>query len=130
MLASDVSAKLTALGLTTGYVVIEGKMPHTPNKVIALTETGGSGADQFLGNAPIENPSMQLRVRGEADDYNGPRLVIERIFQALTQAGAFTQGARYLSFTPLQSPFLLKRDENVRCEFAVNFLIMKELSTT
>ncbi len=130
MLTGELRAKLIAASLTTGYDVLEGKMPHTPNKVIALTESGGTGPEKFLGGGTVEQPAVQVRVRGEADDYAGPRLTIERIYQTLDGYGAFTvSGTRYLTLTPLQSPFLLRRDDNARCEFAVNFLVEKELST-
>ncbi len=132
MITAELSAKLTAASLTTGYEVLRGKMPSSPDKVIALFESGGAGVQQFMCEiGAIEEPTLQIRVRGIADDYDGPRLTIERIFQALLGYGAFsTATARYLSFTPLQSPFLFRRDDSKRVELAVNFLIQKELSTS
>lgn len=132
MITSEVSAKLTAASLTTGYEVVRGKMPATPDKVIALTEGGGSGQQRFLGDTPpIEEPTLQVLVRGAADDYDGPRLTIERIYQALSGYGGLTlSSVSYLSFTPLQPPFPLRRDNNQRVEFAVNFLVQKGLSAS
>jgi hypothetical protein len=130
VITGEVATKLTAASLTTGYEVLRGKMPSSPDKVIALFETGGAGPQFFLGATDaIEEPSLQVRVRGAANDYDGPRLTIEAIFQALLAYGAFTvSSVRYLSFTPLQSPYPLRRDENQRVEWAVNFLVQKELS--
>ena len=58
--------------------------------------------------------------------------MIEKLYQAMAGWGAFLQadGARYLDFTPLQSPFKLGRDAGERYTFIVNFLVTKEPSPT
>ena len=129
MITADVSSKLTLAGLTTGYEVLRGKMPSSPDKVIAIFETGGSGPNFFMGSGTVEEPAIQIRVRGEVEDYDTPRAKIEQIYQAFAGYGAFTvNSTRYLAFTPLQSPYPLRKDDNRRVEWAVNFLVRKELS--
>ncbi len=130
MLLPELKAKLVAEGLTTGYTVRDGLLPATPDLVIAINETGGSGPEQFGSSPSIEMPAVQVMVRGAAYDYATPRLQAERIYQALQDWGAWAadNGTRYLKITPLQAPFPFNRDDNTRVVFAVNFLIEKELS--
>jgi hypothetical protein len=133
MLTSEISARLSSESLvTTGYTVVRGKVPATPDKVIVLRETGGAGPERFLGgSASVEQPALQVIVRGAKHDYDGPRLQIEQIYQAAMGWGAFTASSvRYLGLTPLQAPTKLRDDENERVEFVVNFLVQKELSST
>lgn len=132
MLTVEFAARLTAQSLTTGYTVTRGILPATPDKVIAVYETGGSGPSLATGAGnTVENPNVQVVVRGVAHDYDGPRLAVERIYQAALGWGAFTQSSvRYLSVTPLAAPFVRNRDENGRVEWAVNFAVEKELSPT
>ena len=132
MLTDEIKTRLTAEGLVaTGYTVLRGKMPATPDKVIVLREGGGAGLERFMGSASIEQPALQVLVRGAAFDYDGPRQVIERIYQAAQGWGAFAvSGVRYLGLTALQAPNKLREDENERVEFVVNFFVQKELSPT
>lgn len=133
MLLPEVHAKIVAQGwVDTGFVVVRGFLPSTPNTVIALYETGGLAPDRFLmGGVTVDRPAMQVVVRGAPNDYATPRLQMEKIYQGLIGLNAFTQdGTKYINFTPLQAPFLFDRDENERVKFAVNFLVWKEFSPT
>lgn len=132
MLTGEVSARLTAQSLvTTGFSVYRNVWPDTPDKVIALFETGGIGPSLFFSGATVEQPGLQVRVRGAARDGDAPRLQIERIFQAAIGWGGFTaSGVKYLGFEAIQAPFLMGRDGNERVEWAVNFVVRKELSPT
>ena len=130
MLLDELSTRLTDMSLVAaGYVVVKGTMPASPDKVIALRETGGGPPDVALGGGVVENPAVQVVVRGSPGDYAAPRLVLEAIYQASLTWGAFTaSGTRYLNVGALQSPFPLRVDANDRQEVAVNFLAQKELS--
>lgn len=134
MMAHEVRARLVTLGLTTGYSVFVNTLPDQPDLAIALNEGGGVGPEFVFGQTAIsvERPSLQVLVRGVADEHDIPRLAIERIYQAAGAWGAFTHsgGARYLSFTPLQAPFPFRTDDRKRKVFAVNFLVDKEPSPT
>lgn len=133
MLTSELKTKIEATTslLTTGYTVFRGFLPATPDKAVALFESGGSGQSNAFGGT-VEQPGLQVIVRGAPDDYDVARLQIEKLYQALSGWGAFTvAGTRYLSFTPLQAPFPLGgKDGNQRQTFSVNFLVQKELSAT
>lgn len=133
-MAHEIRERLVAAGLTTGYTVFVNFLPDFPNKAIALNEGSGAGADFVFGQAglSVEQPTLQVLVRHEPEEHDIPRLAIERIYQAMAAWGAFSHsgGARYLSFTPLQSPFPFKRDDKLRRVFAVNFLVDKEPSPT
>jgi hypothetical protein len=113
-------------------VVIRGDLPATPDKVVALFETGGAGQERAFDGTVVEQPTLQVLVRGAADDYDVARLQIEKLYQTMSEWGAFTaSGTRYLNLEPLQPPFPLGgRDGNKRRTFSVNFLIHKELSAT
>jgi hypothetical protein len=132
MLTDEIKARLDALSLVDAdYTVFRGKMPATPDEVVVLRETGGTAAERFMGGtASIEQPSLQVIVRGAPHDYDGPRLVADTIWQAMVEWGAFTaDGTRYVGLTPLQSVFPLRDgDENHRKEFSMNFLVLKEMS--
>lgn len=133
MITAEISARLTAQSLvTTGFAIYRNVMPDTPDKVIALFETGGIGPETFLGSSTtVESPGLQVRVRGIRQDSDTPRLQIERIYQAVIGWGGFTQtGVKYIGFRALQAPFMMGRDANERVEWAVNFLVLKELSAT
>ena len=131
MLSAEFGARLTAQGLTTGYTVIRNTVPALPDKVIVVTETGGSGPSQTFDGQTVENPNVQVVVRGLADDSDGPRLTAERIYQAAMNWGAFSQSSvRFLSVTPLAAPFPRGKDDNRRVEWVVNFAVEKELSST
>jgi hypothetical protein len=131
VLSVEFGARLTAQGLTTGYTVMRGALPATPDKVIVVNETGGAGPSLTFGGGVVENPNVQVVVRGLPDDSDTPRLTVERIYQAAMNWGAFTQGGtRFLSVTPLAAPFPRDRDGNRRVEWAVNFAVEKELSST
>lgn len=125
------AARLSSEGLIpSGYVVTEGFLPATPDKVVALRESRGAGANEFFGGAPIEEPVLQVLTRGAKLVYTDARAAIEDIYQASFGWGAFTSaGTRYLKLTPLQPPFPLDKDGNERYVFAVNFLVQKELSS-
>lgn len=133
MLTVELAAKLAAAGLTTGYAVFRNKMPSSPDKVISINETGGTAPEMFQGMAGIgvDQPTVQIRVRSTAEDNDGPAATINAIYRAIASWGAFTQnGVRYVNVQPLQPPFPLRRGENERVEFAVNFFVQKEPSTT
>lgn len=133
MITSDLSTRLSGLSLiTTGFSVYRNYQPDNPNKIVALMEVAGFGVDFFFNESdPVEMPSIQVVVRGESGDGDTPRTQIERIYQSMSSWGAWTatDGTRYIETTPLQPPFLLKRDANERVYWVFNVLLRKEQST-
>lgn len=133
MMLTELAARFASEGLVAaGYTVMRGVLSDAPDKQIALFETGGSGPSLFLGGSTaVDQPALQVMVRGAAHDYDGPRLVVERLYQAMAGWGGFTASSvRYLGVTPLQAPFVLDRDASERVVFCFNALVQKEPSPT
>lgn len=122
----------TACSLTVGTSLFKGQMPASaPNVCAAVYEYAGLGPIYELGQAApaIEQPRVQVAFRGEPRDYEGPRATAETAYQAIAAvANTALSGARYLSITPLQPPFLLRRDDLSRIVIGFNVQVVKELS--
>jgi hypothetical protein len=107
-------------------------LPEEPNEVLALIETAGrSGQHTFGTSLPaVERPRMRIISRGEPNDYETPRAQIESVYQlfAARGNGAIGAGARYLTFEPLQPPYVLGRDKNDRWMLGFNVEVWKEVS--
>ena len=129
MLTAEIVAFIT--GYVGGYTLNRGVMTDDSDKVVCVYEYAGS-APEFKFGAPglkYEHPSVQVVVRGEPTDYDGPRLIAEGVVDRM--ATAWTQtltGVRYNWVQPIQSPFWLKTDERARHYFVVNFRGKKEPS--
>jgi hypothetical protein len=141
-LLQEVAAKLVALNVgTLGVDLFLGSMPDTIDECVAVYEYGGAPAEKGFGTPGVvyENPSIQVVARGpkpvpgEPAAYTGPRAKAEAAFLGLATVEAATLAAAnggtsafYHEITPLQSPFLMRRDPRVY--IAVNFAITKEVS--
>lgn len=136
MILPELSAFLVTQGIGTANVTIfENFMPPTPNSCVTLAEYGGRmDADvRAFGSAELvrEYPRVQALVRGEPDDYVTARLKAQDVVRALSRVMVTTlTGVVWLTSTPLQAPFVLKRDESRRYVFAVNFEFFKNISTS
>lgn len=129
-LLGDIATRLGTLsgGALSGYTVLTGFRPDYPDKIVVIYETGGRGASLGFGVAGIqfEYPSIQVLARGEADDYAGPRAVLEAVYQDLPKVQATTlNSTTYHTIIALQAPFLLERDPKRRVVLVVNFNIEK-----
>lgn len=126
---NEIATRLSALSALSTYSIKKGHRPDAPDKVVSLYETGGAGADLGFGTPGIqfEHPGIQVLVRGAADDYEGPRAAIQAIYLDLPKVqGASLSGTAYHTILPVQTPFVLERDEKRRVVFAVNFNVEKE----
>lgn len=136
MTLPELSAYLVAQGIGTANVtVFEDFMPPMPNSCVTLIEYGGRSDPNMraFGQAEItrEYPRVQVIVRGEPDDYVTPRLKAQDVLRALSRVMTVTlTGVEYYTSTPMQSVFVLDRDELRRYTFAVNFEFFKQVSTT
>lgn len=133
MLADDVITVLVGGGLgTAGSDLLIGALPPSPDVVTVVTETPGFAPTYAQGaDAPaFETPRFQLRTRGAPNDYQAPRLRIERAYQLLAArpAGA-VNGTPYAAWIPVQTPGVFAMDDNRRWIFYVNFEAWKELTT-
>jgi len=128
VLLNEIAAFLsTVTGLTT-VDIRKGGMPATPDVVMVVSEYGGSPPDLGFGVSGIqyEHPGLQITCRGVAYDYMTPRGYVVLAYQALsTVQGTVLSGTLYHLIRPVQTPFLMNRDENQRCVFACNFDVEK-----
>jgi hypothetical protein len=123
----EITTYFGTLGLT-GYTITAGQRPDGTDKVVTVYETGGFPAELGFGVAGIqfEHPTVQVTVRGEADDYAGPRAILQTIYKEFPKQQAATlSGTKYNTVRPTQAPFLLERDAKRRVVLAVNFEIEK-----
>jgi len=132
MLLDDIADYLYTTVRNAG-TIRKGYMPTSPDICTGLFEYGAGSPILHFGTAGVqyEFPSLQVRCRGEKQDYEEPRLRIEEIYRQLSGVQGMTLGATYyLMIRPLQSPFFLQRDEGERVIFNVNFIVEKGLSAS
>ena len=130
-LLTDIATQLQADGHgIVGTTVFIGRMPDSPDNCLAVYEyTGQSPLMTHDDPLPhIERPRFQVKVRNTG--YANGRAAIEALYKDLAiLRNATLTSANYLWVQPLQQPFYLRRDDNERVEFVVNFECMKALST-
>lgn len=121
---------INASGVTEGgeWSVFAGYQPPSPNKCIVLYEYSGETPEtSFVATYP----RLQIRVRGEPNDYAVTRDKAEELFNLLhatsldLSAISPVEELSYPSVYALQNPFLLQRDENERPEFVFNLKTMR-----
>jgi hypothetical protein len=139
VMLKEICAYLQSQGIGTLETdLFWGLMPDKPDSCIALFEYAGSPPDLHWNG---EYPGLQVRVRDTK--YAAGREKIGEIMTALhglyeqTLGGGDegggdegepipAKGTRYLLIKARGSPEILKRDNNNRVEFFVNFEIIKE----
>jgi hypothetical protein len=97
-------------------------LPDEPNRAAAIYETGGFPPQQTFGNdlPAWENARIQLVCRSTSSataraDAGAAWTILQRVTnEALSSVS-------YLRIAPVQSPFLLRRDERGRAYFACNY---------
>lgn len=122
MLLDDVEATLAAASLPPdGWTLYKGILPPSPDRVVALFETGGY-PPQTASDFPVV--TFQVRVRGAAYGYAAARQVVEDVLAALHGA----QPSGYVYVYAMQSaPALLGYDtQDNRPELAINFRAMRD----
>lgn len=110
--------------------LFQNAMPTEPGDAVALAEYSGMGplfrqSDAVTGPT-CERPQIQLMVRGT--DHDTVRDLIRTLWAWLGKVTNMDlDGTRYQSIRAMQSPFLLRRDDNKRWIFAANFHVIKEV---
>ena len=128
MTLDELQGVLTDAGVTPVYL---GQMPDTPDTACALLEYGGRAPSYTFGTRGIdtEYPRLQVLCRGEANDYLAARELAETAYATLAAvANESIDSTHYQAVTPLQPPFLLKRDERDRVYVAFNVEVAKAVS--
>lgn len=126
----DIRAYLIAEGVGTAATIKTRFMQETPNALIVIYGTGGSPPTLALGSARIaeRNPSLQIVVRGEPDDFDTPFDTAESIISKMAEIGTETiNGTVYHFANPMQTePIPMGKDENRRFRVSCNFMISKD----
>ena len=116
---------------TIGTSLFLNALPDEPNRASSITEYGGGAADDvFAGDLPInENARVAVTCRSTSSvtaraDIGAAWVGLQRITnEALS-------GVSWLRCKPVQSPFLLRRDEQNRVLFQSNFDCVRRTTST
>lgn len=128
-LATYLQTYTPTLNLTKATNLFYGTEPPSPDLCVTLYEYASAMPEGQVGGDTliIENPTVQVRVRGVRDDYDTPYNLARSIVNAFVkiQDGDLS-GKKYQAVIPKQSVLHLGKDENFRHIFIVNFQIMKD----
>ena len=116
---------------TLGTNAFLNAFPDEPNTCASLTEYGGQPPSHvFAGDLPsYENASVALTCRSTSS--TKARADIHAGWVALQGiANEALSSKSWLRCTPNQSPFFLRRDEQDRVVFQVNFSAMRRTTST
>lgn len=101
-------------------------LPDEPNRATAIYETGGVAPQQhFSGDLPSwENARVQLIHRSTSSvtaraDANAAWYILQQV------ANEALSSVSYLRISPVQSVFLLERDDRGRPVFAANYDVVR-----
>lgn len=107
-------------GPATSWEISKGSMPIDPNQIVAIFESPAD-SDPETGFT-LSYPGFQIRVRGEFDDYQAPRLKLEAIVDTLHSLRSETLlGTRYVYIFAAGTMIPIGQDENRRFELTQNF---------
>jgi hypothetical protein len=115
---------------TLGVDIFLYQMPDTPDTCIALREYGGGepSYSHTYVDPSYEVPRFQMLARAPA--IPDARLLAHQVWVTLQSVRNVTlDGTFYLRLQPLQSPFMIERDNNDRWVAGANFEAMKEVSS-
>ncbi len=125
-LLDDIAAYLKSQGLVpSGWRVCIYFMPPSPDRVICLSEYGGNTPQVKV---LLDEPGLQIRVRGQSEDPQTPRGVLETIRIALDGLGPLTVGSSNVRWIKAvqSAPMSLGIDgQDNRWEFVCNFIVGK-----
>lgn len=108
----------------TGWEISLGTVAPTPDKIVAVLETGGFEVDQY-SDPPVGEPTFQVLVRGIKGGYAATRTKMQEVFDTLNQG---TIGSSIYVFALSSGPISLGVDDNERPELSWNFRVRKILS--
>lgn len=96
-------------------------LPDEPNTAAAIVETGGSEPDYVFANDLPVNENARVQISCRAASSTLARANITAAWVAVSGiANESLSGKSWLRAKPVQSPFLLRRDEQGRPIFAFN----------
>ena len=137
MLSDDIGDYLSSggigtVGSTASWGIYLGKQPDFPDKCVTVYEYGGAFSLHAMSSGPgravAERPRVQVVVR--SNSYSTGRTKANEVFRLLDGLRERTiNGVTYKWAAAIQSPFLMRRDENDRALIAANYEIWKAIST-
>jgi hypothetical protein len=112
---------------TQGTNLFIGVMPDTTTLTTLLTEYQGDVIETQGIALALQQPMLQVRVRGAKEDYVTPQTRILAIQTALANLPDQTlSGVRILTIRPAGTILSLGQDNNLRFEFSTNFEVTYE----
>ena len=123
----------TQLSEVAGTNLFEGPMPELPDAAIAVTHAAGEPADSRTMGASlaneglVEQPHVQVMVRGAVNDKAGPRTRAYAAHAVLDGYGPGTlSGVLYHHIEAIDGePYTLGQDANGRHRYVANYRIEK-----
>lgn len=123
MLLNDMLVKFVELGIgTVGVNLFMTNMPAMPDTCTAIFDTGGLPPTRSHSRANVnttERPAFQALFRSKSYETAMQKAMLA--YNALNVANVTINGVRYLSITPVQSPFSIGRDDGQRDQISLNF---------
>lgn len=124
----DIATHLETAGVgeaSTGWPIVKGSMPEDPdgsggNKCIAVYELPGEAPIE-ASTTPIDLPGIQVKVRGEPEDYEAARAKMQDVIDALSDA---TIAGYVFCYQATSAPLALGLDGNRRPQFVMGFNLM------
>lgn len=124
---------ITESASTNPPTLYEGPMPEAPDACIAITHAAGEAADGRVMGASlaneglVEQPHIQVMVRGVANDKAGPRTRAFAVHAVLDGYGPGTlSGVLYHRIESLDGePYCLGQDQSLRWRYVANYRVMK-----
>lgn len=130
-LLDDIASFLTSSGLVggaTGWTVAKGGTDPSPDKIITLGETGGPEPELSPSGSTettYDEPTFQVRGRGEAFGYEALRAKMGAIYVAL-HGSVLGKSTDYVLVRAVQSgPLSLGLDSNDRPMLTWNFSALR-----
>ena len=106
---------------STGWNGVEDHMPDSPDKIVAITPTGGAQPELSV---TVRYPTFQVRVRGvkTSAGYDAMKAKMEEIYQSLLViANETVNSVVYAYVIPSSDVLSMGRDKNNRPEISRNF---------
>lgn len=115
--------------LTLGGNLFLGRFPaEAPNAAVLIQQYGGGTPTMTMGSAPavIENPKLQLLVRGEREDYPDAYQLAYILWTILSSVvtNVTIDGTNILRIAPMGMPNYIGYDDTDRPKFTINFTAM------
>lgn len=126
--AYDLQKIYEASGTSSGTTVKTGKIPTSPDEVVTFLDTGGRPEQNLLNTSEQgwKYPTVQVRVRGDVQDYIGARELSEDVYNTLHKTMRTSGNSNhYEQIIASGEPIWLGYDDNNRPEWSINFEIMK-----